>query len=295
MHEIYRYAFITDAEEGLIVTDVASLADGEPRNNFFKRVLTWNPEGVLDGARHITIAGTIFYITTPDEIVVLDMGDPLQPQIAARFAMQDARATALQFRYLFVTTARGLEVVDVTDPRQPRLRPEAVLPMADARRVYVARSYAYVAGGAEGLIIADVENPEKPRLYMRYDADGQINDARDVTVGSTNASLYAYVADGINGLKVVQLTSPDSQPRFYGFSPEPKPELIAWRKTRAPAAALSKGLDRDRAVDETGGQIAVFGRVGSRPFTLEEQKRFYIGPDGAPFFVNDRVDTAKIK
>ncbi|MFZ5914547.1 MAG: hypothetical protein ACOY17_10010, partial [Pseudomonadota bacterium] len=91
-------------------------------------------------------------------------------------------------------------------------------------------------------------------------------------------------------LKVVQLTSPDSQPRFYGFSPEPKPELIAWRQTRKPATALSKGLDRDRAVDETGGQIAVFGRLGSRPFTLEEQRRLYIGPDGKPFFVNDRVD-----
>ncbi|MDO9166565.1 MAG: hypothetical protein Q7U13_10720, partial [Rhodoferax sp.] len=244
---------------------------------------------------HITIAGTIFYITTPTEIVVLDMADPLKPQIAARIAMQDARATALQFRYLFVTTARGLEVVDVTDPRKPAPVPDALVPMADARRVYIARTYAYVAAGAGGLIIADVENPAKPRLYMQYNADGQINDARDVTVGSTNASLFAYVADGKNGLKVVQLTSPDSQPRFYGFSPEPKPELIAWRKTRAPAGAISKGLDRDRAVDETGGQIAVFGRLGSRPFTLEEQKRFYMGPDGKPYFVNDRADPAAVK
>ena len=28
-----------------------------------------------------------------------------------------------------------------------------------------------------------------------------------------------------------------------------------------------KGLDRDRGVDETGGQIAIFGRLGSRPFS----------------------------
>ncbi|MSP42624.1 MAG: hypothetical protein EXR08_04570 [Alphaproteobacteria bacterium] len=295
MHEIYRYAFITDAEEGLIATDVTSLADGDPRNNFFKRALTWNPEGVLTGARHITIAGDIFYITTPSQIVVLDMADPLKPQVAARIPMSDPRATAVQFRYLFVTTARGLEMVDVTDPRKPALFPGALVPMGDARRVYVARTFAYVAAGADGLMIADVENPEKPKFYMQYNADGKINDARDVTVGSTNASLFAYVADGKNGLKVVQLTSPASQPRFYGFSPEPKPELIAWRKTRAPAAAVSKGLDRDRAVDETGGQIAVFGRLGSRPFTLEEQKRFYLGLDGAPFFVNDRVDPTVTK
>jgi len=221
---------------------------------------------------------------------VLDMTEPLKPQIAGRIPLNDPRATALQFRYLFVTTAKGLEVVDVTEPRSPKPVAGALVPMQDARRVYVARTYAYVAAGADGLFIADVENPEKPKLYMQYNADGQMNDARDVTVGSTNASLFAYVADGRNGLKVVQLTSPDSQPRFYGFSPEPKPELIAWRKTHVPVAAISKGLDRDRAVDETGGQIAVFGRVGSRPFNLEEQRRLYIGPDGKPFFVNDRVD-----
>jgi hypothetical protein len=146
----------------------------------------------------------------------------------------------------------------------------ARVPLADARKVYVARTYAYVAAGKDGLAIVDVEHPESPRLLSTFDAGGKLNDARDVVVGSTNASLFAYVADGKNGLKVLQLTSPESQPRFYGFSPEPRPKLIAWRETRSPANALAKGLDRDRAVDETGGQIAVFGRIGSRPFTLEE-------------------------
>ena len=53
-----------------------------------------------------------------------------------------------------------------------------------------------------------------------------MKDSRDVIVGSTNASLFAYVADGSGGLKVIQLTSPQSQPKFYGFSPEPKPETL---------------------------------------------------------------------
>jgi hypothetical protein len=126
---------------------------------------------------------------------------------------------------------------------------------------------------------------------MKYNADGNLNDARDVIVGSTNASLFAYVADGANGLKVLQLTSPEIQPKFYGFSPEPRPTLIAWRPTPTPALALSKGLDRDRAVDETGGQIAVFGRIGSRPFTWDEMKRFYQRPDGSVWTVTDDVRT----
>ena len=98
--------------------------------------------------------------------------------------------------------------------------------MADAHRMMVARTYAYVAAGREGLVIVDVERPEHPRVHQRFTDGGRLNDARDVVIGATNASAFAYVADGANGLKVVQLTSPDSQPNFYGFSPEPKPELV---------------------------------------------------------------------
>jgi hypothetical protein len=86
---------------------------------------------------------------------------------------------------------------------------------------------------------------------------------------------------------VVQLTAPDTQPHFYGFSPEPRPQLAAWRETRSPATAIARGLDRDRAVDETGGQVAVFGRVGSRPFTLEESRKLYLDPQGRPWTVKD--------
>ena len=70
-------------------------------------------------------------------------------------------------------------------------------------------------------------------IYRAATLDGTLDDAEDVIVGSTNATLFAYVADGRNGLKVLQLTTPDSQPNFYGFSPAPKPELIAWARTKA--------------------------------------------------------------
>ena len=56
-HAIYNYAAITDAEEGLILVDVNTLQDGDPRNNFLKRAVTWNKDGVLKGARHITLGG----------------------------------------------------------------------------------------------------------------------------------------------------------------------------------------------------------------------------------------------
>ena len=36
-----------------------------------------------------------------------------------------------------------------------------------------------------------------------FDAGGALDDARDIIVATTNASLFAYVADGRNGLKVL--------------------------------------------------------------------------------------------
>ncbi len=289
-HPIYNYAFITDAEEGLILTDVNTLADGEPRNNFLERALTWNDNGILKGARHLTIGGRYFYVAADAGIVVLNMNKPLKPKVEAVIPLRDVRASALQFRYLFVTDAEGLKVVGMTDPAKPRLVKDAVVPLKEANRIYVARTYAYVAAGSEGLAIVDVEKPEHPTLNRKFTAGGQINDARDVVVGTTNASLFAYIADGKNGLRVLQLTSPDSQPGFYGFSPEPRPELIAKYPTDSPALSLSKGLDRDRAVDETGGQIAVMGRIGSRPFTSEEMKRLYLNDKGELWSVTDEVE-----
>ena len=288
-HPIYDYALITDAEEGLILTDVNTLSDGEPRNNFLKRALTWNDDGILNGARHLTIGGHYVYVAADAGLVILDLDKPLRPIVASVVPLNDVRASALQFRYLFVTDMSGLTVVDVTNPHNPRVVTSAKVPLDDAQRLYVARTYGYIAARKQGLAIVDLEKPEEPNLIQLYDAGGQLSDARDVVVATTNASLIGYVADGVNGLKVLQLTSPTSQPRFYGFSPTPRPELIASYATKHPSLALSKGLDRDRAVDETGNQIAVFGRIGSRPLNLEEMQKLYLDRDGKPWFVNDEV------
>jgi hypothetical protein len=292
-HPIYNYAFVTDSKSGLILVDVNTLADGEFRNNFLEAQLVWNEAGILDGARHIVIGGYYAYIIADAGLVIVNLDNPLQPKVEQVIELNDGRASALQFRYLFVTDADGLKVIDVTQGKKAELLSDNTIALEDAQRIYVARTYAYVAAGSEGLAIIDVKQPDNIKLLQKFDAGGQINDARDVVVGSTNASLFAYVADGINGLKVIQLTSPDAQPKFYGFSPEPKPELIAWRKTKSPAIALSKGMDRDRAVDETGGQIAVFGRLGSRPLNLTEMRKLYLDENGKPWTVNNKVDDEK--
>ena len=284
MHPIYHYAAIVDRVEGLILVNVDTFADADPNNNDITRALTWNEGGVLTGAQSITLAGGTAYVSTPRGIVVVSLDNPLQPRVIASIPFNSPKSVAVQFRYAFVVDTDGFHTVDITNPAKPR-RIERRIPLADARSVYVARTYAYVAGGSEGLVIIDVERPEEPRVYMRYTKNGEINDLNDVKVATTNASLFAYLADGRNGLRVLQLTDPERVPTFYGFSPEVKPLEIATRRTAGPAMAISKPLDRDRAVDESGNQVSIFGRIGSRPFTLEEMKRFYERGDGSLYTV----------
>jgi hypothetical protein len=302
IHQLYAYLYVVDKYEGLVVVNAATLLDGDPLNNYLKRQLdeskypngAFNPESALTGANNITIAGTNAYITTDRELVIVNLDDPVNPKIVRRVVLNHPRAVAIQFRYGFVADADGLEVIDVNDPANASLVRNATVRLADARDVYVARTYAYVAAGTNGVAIIDVKNPEQPQLDQTYNAGGQLSDVHQVKIAMTNASLFAYVADGKNGLRILQLTSPETMPNYAGFSPRPEPQLIATYKTKGEALAVSKGLDRDRAVDESGNQIAVFGRRGARPLNFAEVQRMLRAQRGAGdyFTVTDEPATA---
>ena len=297
IHPLYAFLYVADKYEGLVVIGdpdprsktpgVSTLLDGDPRNNFLKRALAFNPGGILNGARRITIAGTYAYMLCDRGLVVVDLDNPLKPRVTAEIrapALDSPQGIAIQFRYAFVVDSAGLKMLDVSDLGNPRLVSGALVSLEDARNVYLARTYAYVAAGKQGIAIVDVEKPEEPKLDQIFTADGKLNDARDIKIGMVDASAFAFVADGRNGLRVLQILSPEDSQDSYGFSPRPTPKLIATYRTRGPALSVSKGTDRDRAVDESGNQIAVFGRRGARPFTRDEAARLYLH-DGKPFTV----------
>jgi hypothetical protein len=297
IHPLYAFLYVADKYEGLVVIGdpdpksktpgVSTLLDGDPRNNFLKRALAFNPGGILNGARRITIAGTYAYMLCDRGLVVVDLDNPLKPRVAAEIgapALDSPQGIAIQFRYAFVVDRAGLKILDVSDLGDPRLISGALVPLEGARNVYVARTYAYVAAGKQGIAIVDVEKPEEPKLDQSFTADGKLTDTRDIKIGMVDASAFAFVADGRNGLRVLQILSPEDSQNSYGFSPRPTPKLIATYRTRGPALSVSKGTDRDRAVDESGNQIAVFGRRGARPFSREEAARLYLR-DGKPYTV----------
>jgi hypothetical protein len=271
---MYAFLYVADREEGLVMINAATLLDGDPRNNFIKRDIAFNPENVLRGASHIAIAGTLLYISCDKGLVIVDVDDPFKPKVVTTIQLKGAGHAAFQFRYLFLCDSAGIRIFDVTDTRRPLEK--ALVPIHEAKDVYLARTYAYVAAGREGLAIIDIENPEKPGKPEFFTANGELNDTYAVKVGMTNASLYGYVADGKNGLRILQMLSPDRNPDIWGFSPKPQPELIATHHTKGHAIALSKGLDRDRGVDESGNQLVVFARRGARPFKRDEMERLYM-------------------
>ncbi len=263
-----------------MVVNVATLVDGNPDNNFLKESETtrFNPNGILTGATFVAAAGHRLYMTTPRGLYVVNVSDPTHPRITGKLTdgfLRNPHCVAVQFRYAFVTDDDGLKVLDVTEPDRPVPVRNAMVRLNHPGRLYVARTYAYVANGPEGLAIVNVENPEAPRLDQMFNAGGALNDTRAVQIGSVSASEFALVADGRNGLRIVQLISPDTVPGAQGFSPRPNPRLIATYRTKGEAICVSRGLDRDRVVDETGGQTVVFGRRGARPFHLDEMARFY--------------------
>jgi hypothetical protein len=296
LHDLYRYALVTDREEGLILVDVDTLADGHPDNNRLTRAVTFNPEGRLAGARMVRTYGRYAYLVSEQTgLSVVDLDRPLAPRLVYQSPAGDldgARAIEIQLRYAFALDRAGLQVFDLAEPERPRRVPGAVVPLADARGLTVARSHAYVAAGRDGLIIVDVEKPAAPKVVDYDRRRAPLDDTYDVAVGATNVSFFAYVADGRNGLKVVSLVEPPETPGHLGFAPQPTPRLIATYPTAGVAVAVNRGQIRDRYVDEAGNQIAVTNRLGSRPLNLAEIRRFLAYADGQPLAVTDDVPEA---
>ena len=106
-------------------------------------------------------------------LVVIDLDDPLQPRHVTTVPMTDARASAIQFRYLWVTDTDGVKLFDVTEMENPVAVESGTIPLANAQRLYLARTYAYIAAKNEGLVIANITKPEAPVIYRKETFGGR--------------------------------------------------------------------------------------------------------------------------
>src|SRR4029078_5739169 len=172
---------------GFVSCSVGTLVDGSSDNNFLdkEKIIRYNPDGKLAGAMHSFMAGTNLYVVGKNGLFVLglsntELGAPTMVAEVSSGELKNPRAVGVQFRYAFVTDDEGFKVLDVTNPTKPKLIPGATVPLRNAQRFYLARTYAYVADGADGLAFIDISNPEKPKLEQLYNADGKLTDTRAV-------------------------------------------------------------------------------------------------------------------
>ena len=110
IHPLYGYLYVADREEGLILVGAATLLDGEPTNNFLEREVTFNPNGLLNGARRVTIAGTFAYVCCDAGLVVISIDDPKHPQVCnvvGADVLTCPTDVQIQFRYAFVCDEEG--------------------------------------------------------------------------------------------------------------------------------------------------------------------------------------------
>ena len=194
--------------------------------------------------------------------------------------LRGARRIAFVGTYAYILCDHGLVVVDLNNPLAPKVTADIGAPALDgATGIAVQSRYAFVTDRT-GLKVLNITQPETPVLVQN--AQVPMDDARNIYVART----YAYVSAGKNGIQIINIERP-------GFSPKPVPKLIASFPTHGPALAISRGIDRDRAVDETGNQLAVFGRRGSRPLNRQEMQALYLR-NGQLYTVSDEPQTAAV-
>jgi hypothetical protein len=126
------------------------------------------------------------------EAIGLDREDLEKSLPISTVPMKGARAVALvvdpveAHARLAVVAREG--AVDVVDVRSPAFMKEVgSVKLDDPRDVDVRGTKAYVAAGKDGLVVIDIEKPEKPRILARTSR----GDARKLAL----AGFYAYVLD----------------------------------------------------------------------------------------------------
>ena len=112
--------------------------------------------------------------------------------------------------------------------------PRRSIPLEDARNLYVARTYAYVAGGKQGLVIVDVEKPEHPR--HRSGLQCRRRDQRHPRCEARHdhrERVRLLWPTAKNGMRIVQLFAPNDTPNYLGHTDRSRKARNARRQLEA--------------------------------------------------------------
>jgi hypothetical protein len=189
-------------------------------------------EGVeIEGATHVSVLedpiqghARWIAVASKTEVVLVDGRSMKEVE---RVPIAGATAFAWLGRKHLVVAAGlgGLSVVRLPERSQEKAKVVGRLDLKNALDVQLDWRLAYVAGGADGLVVCDLDDPEKPRVLSTTDLRQNGEDlapARRIAVAfqfsrprpgdalRTRARHLAFLACGEAGVKIVDVTEPAS-------------------------------------------------------------------------------------
>jgi hypothetical protein len=132
---------------------------------------------------------------------------------------------------------RRAEAVRRHRPAPADAVPEGDRAAGQCPRIYLARTLRLCRGKQEGLVIVNITRPTACTARSTHEGDfrREAERCRGRHRRFDQRLAVRLCRRRPNGLKVLQLTSARKASRiFYGFSPAPKPELIAWARHHRP-------------------------------------------------------------
>ncbi|MDD3642524.1 MAG: hypothetical protein PHQ19_03565, partial [Candidatus Krumholzibacteria bacterium] len=175
---------------------------------------------VTSQAGDVELAGAYAYVSSNGGgFIVVDIGDPSAPFVAASLSVGDANEACLAGDYAYVSAwSSGVHVIDISDPLAPA-EVGSYPGISQAFQIDVSGDLLFVSGYGSGVHILDISNPAAPVLIGSYSA-GTIRDIEvdgdrlyiaqhgvgthilDISVPSAPAFLGTFSSDYPNGLDV---------------------------------------------------------------------------------------------
>ncbi|MEO0122595.1 MAG: T9SS type A sorting domain-containing protein [candidate division WOR-3 bacterium] len=233
-----NYAYVADAESGLIIIDISDLTSPQIISNFYipppggvdvvvsdtiayvagdevwiinisnpyqpALISIWNPHNLLEAVTQIDKEGNFLYVTETGISVcgfwIIDVSNPSNPISADSIRVGWARYIDASGQYAYCTAGVGLMILNISNPYNSY--PIVTLNIGeDGQGLCSAGNYVYVAA-MDSTLIVDASNPANPTIIGVYSHFK--NCPRYIVV----ANNYGYVSMGVDGLRIIDISDP---------------------------------------------------------------------------------------
>jgi hypothetical protein len=212
----HYYAYITtpgsSVSDGLKIFDILELREDSPpigtclQTGSCLPFPSDNDEIVCDAAIQHEYA---YVAVSTSGLHIINVSDPTSPFPVGSCLHDDscmpsngyASNVAVYGNYAYVAdTDAGLQIINISDPSNPISENSCqfdniCMPSGTSsivKNVTLIGHYAFVAGGASGVHLIDIQDPSNPEFKTSYDTPG---DTQDIVVSGS----YIYVVDGSSG------------------------------------------------------------------------------------------------